>query len=127
MHPWYNLVSSISNRTGLIIGYHKIPIDERIINICQSYGYDKNKIRASVSNNNYENNSSIYYIILNKMKMMGIESISDINSPEFLNYITDPNNIFLTKIMTIVIKEKIQWMMILLLNMIKIPIIIQVL
>ena len=97
MHPWYNLVSSDSNRPGLIIGYHKIPIDERIINICQSYGYDKNKVRASVANNNYDNNSSIYYIILNKMKTMGIESVSDLNSPEFLNYISDPNNIFFNK------------------------------
>ena len=97
MHPWYNLVSSEINRPGLIIGYHKIPIDERIINICQSYGYDKNKVRESVVNNNYDNNSSIYYIILNKMKTMGIESVSDLNSIEFLYYISDPNNIFFNK------------------------------
>ena len=93
MHPWYNLISSDSERPGLIIGYHKIPVDERIINVCKTYGYDPERVRESVYNNNFDNNSSIYYIILNKMKAMGIESISDLNSIEYLNYITDPNNI----------------------------------
>ena len=97
VHPWYNMISSDNNRPGLIVGYHKIPIDERIISVCQTYGYDANKVRESVINNNYDSNSSIYYIILNKMKSMGIESISDLNSPEFLNYINDPKNIFFSK------------------------------
>ena len=97
VHPWYNMISTNNNRPGLIVGYHKIPIDERIINVCQTYGYDANKVRESVINNSYDNNSSIYYIILNKMKSMGIESISDLNSPEFLNYINDPKNIFFSK------------------------------
>ena len=97
VHPWYNMVSSESNRPGLIVGYHKIPVDERIINICETYGYDTNKVRDSVINNNYDNNSSIYYIILNKMKSMGIDSISDLNSVEYLNYINDPHNIILGK------------------------------
>ena len=97
VHPWYNMISTNNNRPGLIVGYHKIPIDERIINVCQTYGYDANKVRKSVINNSYDNNSSIYYIILNKMKAMGIESISDLNSPEFLNYINDPKNIFFSK------------------------------
>ena len=93
IHPWYNLITPDTNRPGLIIGYHKIPVDQRIINICQSYGYDGNKVRESVINNNYDNNSSIYYIILKKMKTMGIESISDLNSDEYLDYISDPSNI----------------------------------
>jgi 5'-AMP-activated protein kinase catalytic alpha subunit len=97
VHPWYNMISSENNRPGLIVGYHKIPVDERIINICLTYGYDTNKVRESVINNNYDNNSSIYYIILNKMKSMGIDSISDLNSVEYLNYINDPNNIILGK------------------------------
>ena len=97
LHPWYNIISSDNNRPGLVIGYHKIPVDERIINICKTYGYDPNRVRESVINNNYDNNSSIYYIILNKMKTMGIESISDLNSTEYLNYIRDPLNIFFNK------------------------------
>ena len=67
VHPWYNMISTNNNRPGLIVGYHKIPIDERIINVCQTYGYDANKVRESVINNSYDNNSSNYYIILNKI------------------------------------------------------------
>ena len=33
-HPWYNLVTPPKCYPGLIIGYHKIPIDERILKVC---------------------------------------------------------------------------------------------
>ena len=32
-HPWYNIVSPVKSLPGIIIGYHKIPIDERILNV----------------------------------------------------------------------------------------------
>ena len=92
-HPWYNIVNSNNERPGLIIGYHKIPVDERIINICESYGYSAEKVRESVLCNNYDNNSAIYYIVLSKMKKLGIDSISDLYSNEYLKYIYNINNV----------------------------------
>ena len=76
-HPWYNIVSPAKSLPGIIIGYHKIPIDERILNVCEAYGFDKNKVRQSVMENKYDNKSSIYYIILNKMKREGYEKIKN--------------------------------------------------
>ena len=92
-HPWYNIVSPVRSLPGLIIGYHKIPIDERILNVCEAYGFDKNAVKQSVMENKYDNKSSIYYIILNKMKREGYDSMADLYSEDYLEYIKNPNNL----------------------------------
>ena len=92
-HPWYNLVSPVKSLPGIIIGYHKIPIDDRILNVCEAYGFDKESVRISVAENKYDNKSAIYYIILSKMKREGYDSISDLFSEDYLEYIKNPDNI----------------------------------
>ena len=92
-HPWYNLVTPPKCYPGLIIGYHKIPIDERILKVCEAYGFNKDEVEKSVKENKYDNKSSIYYIILSKMKREGYDSISDLFSQEYLNYINDKDNL----------------------------------
>ena len=91
-HPWFNIVP-MKSRPGIIIGYHKIPIDQKIIKQCESYGYNKDEVIDSVKNNRYDKNSAVYYIILKKFEMQGIESISDLYSEKYLNYINDKENI----------------------------------
>ena len=91
-HPWFNIVSPIKTLPGLILTLHKIPIDERILKVCQAYDYNPEEVRESVMNNKYDNKSSIYYIILNKMKREGYDSISDLFSKAYLDYINDPKN-----------------------------------
>ena len=92
-HPWYNIVSPQKALPGLIIGYHKIPIDDRILNVCEAYGFDKNAVKQSVMENKYDNKSAIYYIILNKMKKEGYDSISDLFSNDYIEYVKNPNNL----------------------------------
>ena len=92
-HPWYNLVQPPKCYPGLIIGYHKIPIDERILKVCEAYGFNQEEVEKSVKENKYDNKSSIYYIILSKMKREGYDSISDLYSQDYLNYINDKNNL----------------------------------
>ena len=91
-HKWYNIVKN-KPLPGIIIDKYKIPIDERIVNVCQAYGYDKNKIIESVSENYYDNYNASYYIILGKFIRERYDSISDLFSQEFLDYINDPKNI----------------------------------
>ena len=57
-HPWYNLVTPPKCYPGLIIGYHKIPIDERILKVCEAYGFNKDEVEKSVKENKYDNKSS---------------------------------------------------------------------
>ena len=60
---------------------------------CEGYGFSQEEVEKSVRENKYDNKSSIYYIILSKMKSEGYESISDLYSKEYLDYINDKNNI----------------------------------
>ena len=92
-HPWYNMVTPVKSLPGIIIGYHKIPIDDRILNVCEAYGFDKEAVKESVSENKYDNKSSIYYIILSKMKREGYDSIADLFSEDYLEYIKNPDNL----------------------------------
>ena len=91
-HPWFNLISPNSS-PGIIIGYHRIPIDENIIKQCESYGYNREEVIESVEKNRYNKNSAIYYILLKKAEIQGIESISDLYSEKYLEYINDKNNL----------------------------------
>ena len=91
-HPWFNLIPP-KPRPGISIGYHKIPIDPKILKQCVSFGYDKEEVIDSIKNNRYDKNSAVYYILLKKFEMEGIESISDLYSEKYLNYINDKNNI----------------------------------
>ena len=91
-HKWYNIVK-VESIPGIIVDKHKIPIDDRIVNVCHAYGYEEDKIIESVSENYYDNNTSIYYIILNKFIRERYDSISDLFSQDYLDYINNPNNL----------------------------------
>ena len=89
-HPWFNMVKNYKYIPGVIEGYNKIPIDMKIVEMCEQYGYDKNQVLENVQKCNYNKNSAVYYILLNKMKREGYHSISDLCSDEFLKYINNP-------------------------------------
>ena len=92
-HPWYKKKSYIQDLPGLIVGFHKIPIDKRILELCEEYGFKKEEVEQSVLKNKYDNKSAIYYIILNKMKREGCDSVADLFSQDYLEYIKNPDNL----------------------------------
>ena len=92
-HPWFNMVKEYKSVPGVIEGYHRIPIDMKIVEACEQYGYEKDKVIESVEKCKYNRDSSVYYIILSKFKREGYHSISDLFSDVFLKYIRDPKNI----------------------------------
>ena len=91
-HPWFNL-ANYKLIPGIIIGYNKIPVDERILNLCVSYNCDKEKVRDSIINNKYNSNSAFYYLLIKKMQKKGFTSVSDFSSEEFINFVLDDNNL----------------------------------
>ena len=94
-HPWFNMVKNYKYIPGVIEGYNKIPIDMKIVDLCEQYGYDKKLVLENVEKCHYNKNSAVYYILLNKMKREGYRSISDLSSDEFLKYINNPKNLLL--------------------------------
>jgi 5'-AMP-activated protein kinase catalytic alpha subunit len=91
-HPWFNLVPK-EEIPGFILGYHRIPIDQKVIKNCEYYGYNKDEVIDSVKKNKYDKNSACYYIIVKKFEMKRIESISDLFSEKYIDYINDEDNL----------------------------------
>ena len=90
-HKWFNIIKP-KLKPGVIFGVHKIPIDEKILEKVEKYGYDKKKCYESVKNNVYDSNTSIYYLLLKQSIDASKSSISDLYSDEYLKYIKDANN-----------------------------------
>ena len=91
-HKWYNIIKD-NSIPGLIVDKNKIPIDNRIVKVCEAYGYERDKIIESVSGNYYDNCTSVYYILLSKFIRERYESVSDLFSQEYLDYINNPDNL----------------------------------
>ena len=96
-HPWFNFVKQINLIPGIIIGYNKIPVDENILNLCVTYNADKNKVEQSVKNNKYDSGSALYYLLVKKITKKGFQSVSDLSSEAFINFILDENNLIKKK------------------------------
>ena len=93
-HAWFNSSPSFQTLLGGINYFEmKYPIDSRILNICGSYGFDKDKVRVALEQNKYNEYSTVYRLCVNKIVNAGMSSISDLSSNEFKGYIEDKNNI----------------------------------
>ena len=91
-HPWFNL-NDTNLIPGIIIGYNLIPVDENILNLCVAYNSDRDKIEQSVKNNKYDSGSALYYLLVRKIIRKGFESVSDLSSDMFIDFILDDNNL----------------------------------
>ena len=91
-HPWFNL-NKVNLIPGIIIGYNKIPVDENILNLCVTYNADKDKVKNSVKNNKYDKGSALYYLLVKKVTKKGFQSVSDLNSKLFIEFILDNDNL----------------------------------
>ena len=90
-HPWFNK-KKYKLIPGIVIGIHKIPVDEKIVNLCVTYNVDKDKVRNSVINNKFNTESALYYLLVKKLKACGNDSVSDFCSNNFIKYIYDERN-----------------------------------
>ena len=90
-HPWFNR-NRFKLIPGIIIGINKIPIDEKILDLCVTYNADREKVRSSVINNKFNPESALYYLLVKKYKNCGNDSISDLSSNKFIKYILDEMN-----------------------------------
>ena len=116
-HPWFNK-NKFRLIPGIIIGINRIPVDEKIVNLCVTYNVDKNKVRDSVINNKFNTESALYYLLVKKLKACGNDSVSDFCGNNFIRYIIEESNKldYLTQIQKIyemnlekeMLKEKIK-------------------
>ena len=74
---------------GLYISIRDIPISNKIIEEMEKYGFKKSEIIKNIKNNRHNNITSFYYILVNKLRKEGIETISDLISEGFIEYLRE--------------------------------------
>ena len=77
---------------GVNIFEMSYPIDKKILNLCQLYGFNKDLISFDIKNNFHNQNTVLYKLLVQKIGNFGYKSISDLCSNEFYQYIQDPSN-----------------------------------
>jgi len=94
-HPWFNLNNSLDMRViGFNINDYVLPIDENIIEeIEKLYEEEKELLKIFLLNNEYNEFTATYFLLLKKIIREGGSSVSNFFSPEFLNYISNADNI----------------------------------
>ena len=90
-HPWFNK-NKFHIIPGIIVGIIWIPVDEKILDLCVTYNLDREKVKNSVINNKFNAESDVYYLLVRKMKKMGIDSVSDLCSKKYIDYMLDEGN-----------------------------------
>ena len=100
-HPWIKLYGNSINlmkgpifNVGLNIDKYIIPIDEDIVEeIEKKFNLSKVKIRVNILSNKSNDITTLYYLILNQKISSGKQSVSDLKSDLFFNYINDKKNL----------------------------------
>ena len=91
-HKWFNRISSILYE-GINVKEIILPVDEEIVEeINNVYKYDKMRIRNTIIRNLYNNIRSLYFILLEKKMHLEKESVSDLHSHFYIEYIKDEKN-----------------------------------
>ena len=90
-HPWFNKIK-YNITPGIIVGVNRIPVDEKIVDLCVAYNLDKDKVRNSVIKNKFNTESAVYYLLVQKMKKMGQDSVSDLCSKNYIKYMLNESN-----------------------------------
>ena len=106
LHHWFNLIKP-KMRPGIIYNVHKIPIDDNILTKVENLGYNRISCKKSILKDKYDSLMAIYLLILKQSIKEGNESIADLFSDKYLEYINDYKNwINKSKINSPLYKEK---------------------
>ena len=87
---WF--MKDYSQNFGLYISIRDIPYDNKIIeDMEKKYKIKKNNIIKYIKNNKHNNITALYYILVNKYIKEGKDTISDLISNEFKEYLREQN------------------------------------
>ena len=90
-HPWFNLIKPHLMK-GINFDENIIPVDDKILDMVKSYGFDAEECRKFLLKNKFCSLTAIYYLCLKRYIRENGKSISDLESDLFEEYINDPKN-----------------------------------
>ena len=90
-HSWFNLIKP-NLMKGIDLEKDIIPVDDKILDMVKSYGFDPEECRELLLKNKCCSLTTIYYLCLKKYVRENGKSISDLESDLFKEYINNPKN-----------------------------------
>ena len=95
-HPWLNDGPTKGMEFSKGVNYFemKYPIDNKILNVCEAYGFDQSKIRNDLLNGRYNNDTAMYKLCVKKVYDAGMSCLNDYCSDEFKMYVEDKRNYY---------------------------------
>ena len=87
--PWFKI--NYKPSYGLYLPIQEIPIDNKIIQEMEKSGYKKEDIFKNIKNNRHNEITTFYYLLVKQFSRKGIDTINDLISPCFYNYIMEQN------------------------------------
>jgi 5'-AMP-activated protein kinase catalytic alpha subunit len=89
-HKWWNLSPPTTSSQGLIVGYHRIPIDEEILKATIELGFDFSFTRKCIEANRHNDATTTYYLLLRKFVREGGISKAYLGSKYFDSSLIEP-------------------------------------
>ncbi|CAD8087328.1 unnamed protein product [Paramecium sonneborni] len=90
-HPWFKLYRrSHPIPPGIIIGFHRIPIDINIVQQLKERGFNEDYVKICLDANKQNNVTTSYFLLMKKHLMNGGISTADINSIYFDSKLLEP-------------------------------------
>lgn len=82
-HAWCKQVTDIPLTSGIIVGYHRIPVDKEILNKLNEFDFDIDYAERCIEANKHNHITTTYYLLLKKHLKEGYSSLADLGSPTF--------------------------------------------
>lgn len=89
-HKWWNLSPPQTNSQGLIVGYHRIPIDDQILKATVQLGFQHSFTRKCIEANRHNDATTTYYLLLKKFVRDGGISKAYLGSKYFDSTLIEP-------------------------------------
>lgn len=82
-HPWCKQAADIPLNSGIMVGYHRMPIDQAILAKLQEFSFDLEYCCRCIEANKHNHITTTYYLLLKKHLRSGHKSNADISAPDF--------------------------------------------
>ena len=76
-HPWWKRYVTNYHSEGLIVGYHKIPVDFNVLKDVKVLNLDIESCQQSLEANRHNNLTTTYYLLMKKFLRNGGVSKAD--------------------------------------------------
>ena len=91
-HPWIKPYGESIFSGGINVCKTIFPVDERLLNIVNQYGFNKEEIKNDLIKNKYNIGTGVFKQIIRKLLDLKMENISDLSSEEFVIYKEEEKN-----------------------------------